>query len=275
MQNLSTLASQVRQLCQQVGSWIAQQAHHFQQQQIEYKGRNDLVSYVDKHAEEKLLHGLHALLPEANILSEETHATCQLSSKGSYWIVDPLDGTTNFVHGIPVYAISVALMHEGTLVVGVVYEINRQECFYAWQGGGAYLNDNPLVNQRTASLAESLVATGFPYQDRGLSAHYLTILNKLITHTRGVRRLGAAAVDLAYVAAGRFDAFYEYNLQPWDVAAGALLVLESGGSVTDFFGNSNFLTGGSILACRHTQLHKQMLDIIQPVWLQATTYTIS
>jgi myo-inositol-1(or 4)-monophosphatase len=268
MINYAALVHQVASLCRETGEWIADQAMLFNREQVEYKGRNDLVSYVDKEAERRLLHGLSRLLPQARFLSEESNAQTQVA-QGAYWIVDPLDGTTNFVHAVPVYAISVALMVDGELKLGVVYEINRKECFCAYEGGGAYLNDTPLRCHTHTPLSASLIATGFPYYDFGLTAYYLRILERFMKDTHGVRRLGAAAVDLAYVAAGRFEGFFEYNLQAWDVAAGSLIVKEAGGCLCEFTGGNNYFFGRSIIAAAHPSLLNEMIEQIQPVWEEA------
>lgn len=212
-----------------------------QSQDIETKALNSLVSYVDKTAEEQLVRKLSALLPNSTFLTEEETVE---QSKGEYqWIIDPLDGTTNFLHQVPMFAVSVALHHHDEAVIGVVYEVNRQECFSAWKGGGAYLNGNPIKVSTTKMLEESLIATGFPYYDFKWIDPYLEVFRQLIQNTRGLRRCGAAAVDLAYVACGRFDGFYEYSLSAWDMAAGVLLIKEAGGQVSDFWGGDDYLFG--------------------------------
>lgn len=164
------------------------------------------------------------------------------------WIIDPLDGTTNFIHSLPVYSISVALTDRDERLIGVVYEINQKECFYAWKGGQACLNGSVIHASKTETLNDSLLATGFPYTDYGRMDHYLQLLGYLLQNSRGLRRFGSAAVDLAYVACGRFDGFYEYGLNPWDVAAGSLIVERAGGRVTDFSGKGNFIYGKEIIA---------------------------
>jgi myo-inositol-1(or 4)-monophosphatase len=217
---------------------------------VEEKSQNSLVTRVDKQAEQRLVDALKILLPEAGILGEEG-----IDNKltGHYnWIIDPLDGTTNFIHGIPCYCISVALMHKDELCIGVVYELNLHECFYAWKNGGAYLNGNPIWVSKNENVSDALVATGFPYYDFIKTDQYLSLLKDMMESTRGIRRLGSAAVDLAYVACGRFDCFYEYSLQAWDVAAGALIVQEAGGTVCDFSGSTNFVFGKEIVASSAT-----------------------
>lgn len=244
--NLDRLGSNASNCILEVGEFIRKQLGNVGRQAIETKSLNSLVSYVDKTAEEKLVAGLASILPEATFLTEEN--TIERRDSQLQWIIDPLDGTTNFLHQIPVFSISVALQEKGKTVLGIVYEINREELFLALKGKGTTLNGLPIKISQTPSLDESLIATGFPYFDFKEMENYLDVLKFFMANTRGVRRLGSAAVDLAYVAAGRFDAFFEYSLNPWDVAAGAFLVLESGGQVTDFKGGSNYLFGRQIIA---------------------------
>ncbi|HEY1025528.1 MAG TPA: inositol monophosphatase family protein [Sphingobacteriaceae bacterium] len=240
------LTQQVIELARRVGSFIDTEASGFTPDKIEYKGLNDLVSYVDKGAEQKLVDGLAALLPEAGFITEE--ATVSTPGEVFNWIIDPLDGTTNFIHGIPTYAISVALMRNNELVCGVVYEINRDEMFYAWKGGGAFLNGRPISVSGAQHISETLIATGFPYYEFSQQQTYLQVLGELMQQCHGLRRIGSAAVDLAYVAAGRFDGFFEYNLNAWDVAGGALIVQEAGGMVIDFSGGSDFVSKRQLIA---------------------------
>ncbi len=265
--SLELLALEVNKVVRQVALFIAQQAQAFDTRRIEYKGKNDLVSYVDKEAERRLINALKTLLPEAGFIAEESVSEQQLSEKEYHWIIDPLDGTTNFVHQLPVYAISIALTQGSEVVLGVVYEVNRKECFYAWKGGGAYCNGLPIHCSKADTLAQSLLATGFPYYDFARMPHYLGILEDLMQQSHGLRRLGSAAVDLAYVACGRFEAFFEYNLQAWDVAAGALLVQEAGGLVSDFAAGHNYLFGKEILAAAPA-LQAPMLEVIRKHWAQ-------
>lgn len=245
--NLAELCKQCCLIATSVGRFIRQELGRVEGQQIETKSLNSLVSYVDKQAEEQLVEALRALLPASGFLTEEETVATD-TSQNLRWIIDPLDGTTNFLHQVPVFSISIALQQAGEIVLGVVYEINRQECFYAWKGGGAFLNGHPIRVSGQAQLADSLLATGFPYYDYGHLAAYMQILTYFVQHTRGIRRLGSAAVDLAYTACGRFDGFYEYGLHAWDLAAGVLLVQEAGGKVSDFKGGNNFLFGEELIA---------------------------
>ncbi len=260
MINYQNITKEVTLLTQQVSQYIADQALTFSSEKIEHKGLNDLVSYVDKTAEMQLVKGLQVILPEAAFITEEN--TIAKQDNDLQWIVDPLDGTTNFMHGLPCYSISIALMHKNELVVGVVHEVNRNECFYAWKDGGAFLNGNPISVSAKLNLHDSLIATGFPYTVFEEIDDYLTLLKELMKCTHGLRRLGSAAVDLAYVAAGRFDAYFEYNLNAWDVAAGCLLVKEAGGLVTDFKGGEDYVFGRRVVASNKST-HIALLSVIQ------------
>lgn len=244
------IALAVEQVCKNAGAYIAEQAKAFELSSVEYKGKNDLVSYVDKNTEKLLVEGLQKILPEAGFLTEEN--TINTNSKEYTWIIDPLDGTTNFIHGLPIYAISIGLEYQNEIVVGVVYEINKDEMFSASKNGGAFLNGNPIHCTKTTRLSDTLLATGFPYYNFELLPQYMNLFSKLMQDTHGLRRLGSAAVDLAYVAAGRFDGYFEYNLNAWDVAGGALLVQEAGGVCIDFNGGNDYIHGRSIIVGNKT-----------------------
>jgi myo-inositol-1(or 4)-monophosphatase len=262
--NLEDICRQVIDLTQHVGEFILQEAAAFDLSRIEYKGKNNLVSYVDQEAERQLVKGLQKILPEAGFITEE--GTTSIRSETTNWIIDPLDGTTNFIHGVPVFAISVALMHEGQVVAGVVLELNRNECFYAWKDGGAYRNGHPIRVSPLHELEDSLLVTGFPYVHADKMDQYVNIFKEFLHLSHGVRRLGSAATDLAYVACGRFEAFYEYNLNAWDVAAGVLLVHEAGGTVTDFTGGEEYLFGGKLIAANSATIREQVQTVIGKHW---------
>jgi len=264
MENYESLCKKVIDISKEVGEFIRNEGKNFDTKNIEYKGKNDLVSYVDRTAEEKLMKAFREILPEAAFIAEETASEKKLSEKKFHWVIDPLDGTTNFLHGLPVFSISIALMENEKVVLGVVYEINREECFYAWKGGGAFCDEVPMQVSQHDSLSESLLATGFPYRDFGKTPNYLEILKDFMQNTHGLRRMGSAAVDLAYVAAGRFEGFFEFNLSPWDVAAGSFLVQEAGGKVTTFSGAEDFIFGKEIIASG--KIHSYMQAIIQKYW---------
>lgn len=234
------------EIARNVGRFMAEERKTFNDSKIENKGLHDLVSYVDKESEKQIIEYLSKLLPESGFIAEE--GTNNKHGARFNWVIDPLDGTTNFIQGVPVYAVSIGLLDGNELVLGVVYEVGRDECFYAWKDGGAYLNGEPIHVSKRGDIQDSLVATGFPYNDFSKMESYMSFLAWTMKNARGVRRLGSAATDLAYVACGRFDAFWEYDLKPWDVAAGALLVKEAGGTVTDYKGGNGYLFGREIVA---------------------------
>jgi myo-inositol-1(or 4)-monophosphatase len=228
------------------GKFMAEERKSFDDTKIENKGLHDLVSYVDKESEERIIAALQTLLPESGFIAEE--GTNDKRGERFNWVIDPLDGTTNFIQGVPIYAVSIGLLEGDELVLGVVYEVGRDECFYAWKDGGAYLNGEKIHVSNRGDIHDALLATGFPYNDFSKMESYMQLLEWTMKNARGVRRLGSAATDLAYVACGRFDAFWEYDLKPWDVAAGAIIVKEAGGVVTDFKGGTDYLFGKEILA---------------------------
>ena len=261
--NLEKITGQVVEAALDAGAFIRRERLNFSKKDVELKGRKtDLVSYVDKEAEKMLVDTLRPLVADAGFLTEEE--TVSQDSKEYTWIIDPLDGTTNFVHGLPNFCVSVALQHKDELVVGVVYEIANDECFYGWKDGGAYLNEEPIQVANEQHIDECVFATGFPIYNFDMLDNYLAILNELMKNTRGLRRMGSAAADLAYVACGRYGGFFEYNLNPWDVAAGILLVKEAGGVVTDFKGGENYLFGREIVA--GGAVHPQLLEIVNRFW---------
>lgn len=233
-------------IVKEVGQFVKSERGKVTKGQVEEKGLNSLVSYVDKTAEEKLVFQLSKLIPGSTFLTEEE--TVEQKMGKFRWIIDPLDGTTNFLHQLPCYAVSVALEIEGIIQSGIVYEPNNDECFYGWKDGGAFMNNSIIKVSSTTKLKNALLATGFPYHDYSLEEPYFKAFNNFMKNSRGIRRWGAAAVDLAYVACGRFDAFYEYGLNAWDVAAGTLIVEEAGGCVSDFSGGTNFLFGKEIIS---------------------------
>lgn len=251
-----SLLPEVIRLATEVAAFQRQELAVFSRSAIEHKGLHDLVSYVDRESEEQLVRGLQQLLPEAGFITEE--GTVAQEKKSLVWIIDPLDGTTNFTHGLPFFAISIALLSGDDLVLGLVLESNREECFTAVRGGGAFLNGQPIHVSSIQSLNESLLATGFPYYAFDKMPQYLEVLGYFMKHSQGMRRIGSAALDLAYVACGRFEGYFEYNLNSYDVAAGALLVQEAGGMVSDFQGGNNFVFGREILAA-NPKVHAEML----------------
>lgn len=242
-QNLCMKTCEIARLA---GKFITGERKNFSKSMIEYKGLHDLVSYVDREAEQRIIHSLSDLLQGSGFIAEE--GTNNQRGEIYNWVIDPLDGTTNFIQGIPVYSVSIALMEHDELVLGVVYEIGQEECFYAWKEGGAWLNGNRIQVSNCDKIQHAMLATGFPYNNYDKLDDYLAFLKWAMRYSRGVRRIGSAAVDLAYVACGRFDAFWEYDFKPWDVAAGVVLVQEAGGRLSAFDGSNDFITGGTILA---------------------------
>lgn len=258
--NYELLCTQVIAISRMTGNFIRKESMNFNANAIEFKGLNDLVSYVDKTAEQQLVDNLSRLIPDAGFTTEED--TPNTVGKTFNWIIDPLDGTTNFIHGVPTYSISIALYEEDKPVLGVVYEINRAEMFYSYKDAPAYLNNVEISVSKRNTLADSLLATGFPYYQFDKQAQYMQLLAELMQKTHGLRRIGSAAVDLAYVACGRFDGFFEYNLNSYDVAAGAYLVQQAGGHIMNFSGGNEFINQREILAT-NALVDAEMLEALQ------------
>jgi myo-inositol-1(or 4)-monophosphatase len=211
-------------------------------------GPKDFVSEVDRAAEAAIVDTLHAAYPDHAILAEEGTARDRNPDAENVWIIDPLDGTTNFLHGFPQYCVSIALAHKGIVTQGVIYDPVRNDLFTATRGRGAFMNDRRIRVSRRAHLRECLIGTGFPFRDGNYLDTYLQMLKVMTQQAAGLRRPGAAALDLAYVAAGYYDGFFEIGLNAWDVAAGSLLVLESGGLIGDLAGEGDYLHGGQVIA---------------------------
>lgn len=228
------------------GDNLARSLKRLDKIKVEQKGRNDFVSEADRAAERAVIDVIHKHYPDHAILAEESGA----SGDSDYvWVIDPLDGTTNFLHGFPVFAVSVALMHKGRIEHAAVYDPTRQELFTASRGGGAQLDGRRIRVSRQLSLDRALVGTGFPYRDSNIGFDaYMAMFRKALANTAGVRRPGAAALDLCYVAAGRLDAFWETGLKSWDIAAGALLIREAGGIISGLDGSEDYLDNGHVLA---------------------------
>ena len=215
--------------------------------EVKAKNKNDFVTQVDKAAEQAIIGVIHAAYPDHSILAEESGDTP--GARAEYrWVIDPLDGTTNYIHGFPQYCVSVALEHRGVPTHGVVYDPGKNELFTASRGRGAFLDDRRMRVSKCTRLQDALVGTGFPYKEVSRLDLYMRQLRTMMTSSAGVRRAGAAALDLAYVAAGRLDAFWEMGLSRWDMAAGALLIQEAGGMVADLQGGADFLDRGEIAA---------------------------
>ncbi len=242
------------------GTVISRATDHVPDLTIESKQRNDFVSEVDRQAEHAILDILKRAYPDHHFLGEESGDTGSDSSEYR-WIIDPLDGTTNFLHGLPHYAVSIALEYQGRLELGVIYNPVNQELFTAERGGGAFLNNRRIRVAGSRSLEGALLGTGFPFRADQDVERYLKTFRALHGPLSGIRRAGSAALDLAYVASGRLDGFWEFGLLPWDMAAGILLVREAGGIVIDFSGKEEFMTSGNVIAANPKITHAMLKAI--------------
>jgi myo-inositol-1(or 4)-monophosphatase len=245
-------------LAEAAGEHIRQSAS--QLRQVEYKGRVDLVTDVDRRAEEIILDGIRRSYPDHAILAEESGE--HQAQSDFCWIVDPIDGTTNFVHGYPFFGVSIAVQYRQETVAAVVLNPVLGELFSALKGGGAHLNGKPMAVSGTGELSKALLATGFPYSLGERWQHSMALFEVFYCNSHGVRRDGSAALDLCYVAAGRFDGFWEYELNPWDIAAGLLIVQEAGGKTSDFSDKPSGLYDRQVLAS-NGRIHDQMLQVIR------------
>lgn len=244
------------------GQQILQHLENIDRLNIEHKGKNDYVSEVDKEAEQIIIQTIRKYYPDHNILAEESGQAQNDGQKSDVeWIIDPLDGTTNFLHQFPQFSVSIAIKEKGRLMHGVIFDPLRDEMFTASRGSGAKLNNFRIRVSEQKTLDNALLATGFPYHDFSYLDSYMNSLKSFMQSTAGIRRAGSAALDLAYVACGRVDGFWEFNLKPWDIAAGALIAQEAGALVTDFVGAENYLKSGNILVA-NPKLYKEMAQTI-------------
>lgn len=244
----------------QAGNIIARSFPHVDSLSVDTKSRNDFVSDVDRLAEQEIINTIHKAYPDHAILAEESGS----SGDSEYvWIIDPLDGTTNFLHGFPQFAVSIALSFRGKLDQAVVYDPISQDLYTASRGAGAQLNGRRIRVASRKTLDGALLGTGFPFKDDSILDTYLATFKALFGDTAGIRRPGSAALDLAYVAAGRLDGFWEFGLNPWDMAAGALLIQEAGGKVGDFAGGDDFLESGNVIA-GNLKVYDAILKRIRP-----------
>jgi myo-inositol-1(or 4)-monophosphatase len=255
---LDYIGTELKKTAAQAAGLIREERSRWKYEDLKFKKDSSLVTSIDVATEERLVSALGKLLPEADFMAEEAHK--ERPSSSLMWIIDPIDGTTNFVHGFPPYCISVALWEEGKVVLGAVYEISQDECFFASAAKeGAYLNDRPIRVSAAGTLKESLLATGFMPGGFPEMDEYMYHFRTFMLNTQGLRRMGSAAMDLAWVACGRCDGFFEYGLNAWDIAAGAFIVQKAGGSVTDFSGGDDYLFGRQILAS-NTAIHEEFLN---------------
>ncbi len=242
------------------GSVIMRHLDRLDRLTVEAKGRNDFVSEVDRKAESEIIHILRAAYPNHGILAEESG---HQPGDDYLWIIDPLDGTTNFLHGYPQFGVSIALQHMGRLEQAVVFDPHKNELFTATRGDGAQLNDRRMRVSPVQDLGLALLGTGFPFKQQIFLEAWIETLRVLLPKVSGVRRAGSASLDLAHVACGRFEGFWEFGLSAWDMAAGCLLIQEAGGNVTDMGGGQDFLKSGNIIA-GNFKIHEQMVALLQP-----------
>lgn len=252
-------------MVREAASYIRKRHEKREELNIKAKGQHNFVTEVDREAERILVSGLSGILPEAGFIAEE--GTSSKKGERFQWIIDPLDGTTNFIHGVFPFAISVGLIEEQEVVAGVVYELGLDEYFYAWKNGGAWLNGNRIRVSSVNRVSQALVATGFPYTDFRFLSEFLESIHYFMQNSHGLRRLGSAATDMAYVACGRYDGFYEYGLHPWDIAAGILLVREAGGEISDFHGDGDPLFREDII-CSNGLIHNEFQEITRKIMLK-------
>jgi len=245
--NLKEITAQIGKIAKEAGAFIKEQQFKITPSDVKIKEKASLVTYVDKESESMIVDEVKKLLPNAGFITEEGTAT-QQHGETYQWVIDPLDGTTNFIHDVCPHSVSIALTKNNIPQAGVVYEIGQNELFSAWKGGGAWMNGKQIHVSKASEHVDALIATGFPYYNFDVIDNYIKALNFFMVKTQGVRRMGSAAVDLSYVACGRFDGFFEHALHSWDIAAGIILVQEAGGKICDFKGQGNYLFGGQIIA---------------------------
>ncbi|HUX95843.1 MAG TPA: inositol monophosphatase family protein [Bacteroidales bacterium] len=259
MIDLKEICKDVERASAETADSILKEASVFDSGRTEKKGLNDFVSYVDKGSEKMLVDRLSLILPEAGFRTEE--GTSSKHGEKYCWVIDPLDGTTNFLHGLKLYAISIGLLEDNEPVAGVIHVVGGSEVYSAWKDGGAWLNGKSIHVSDAKKLADSLIATGLPYSDFGRLEDYMKLLSWLCMNTQGIRRMGSASIDIAYVACGRFEVFYEYGLHPWDIAAGVIILREAGGKISDFSGGEKNLTGEEIVAA-NSNVYPEIMEIV-------------
>jgi len=260
--NKKDICQKTIEIVKLAGKYISEQHLHRDNLKIEEKGKHNFVTEVDKTAEKMLVDELSLLIPDAGFIAEE--GTNSTVGKKYNWIIDPLDGTTNFIHGVFPFAISVALVEDNQAIIGVILELGLNECFHAWKGGGAWVDDKSIHVSKNETLHDSLIATGFPYTNFSGLDNFMASLNWFMLNSQGLRRLGSAATDIAYVACGRYDGFYEYGLSPWDVAAGVIILEEAGGKSCDFSGGDNCIFGEEII-CSNSLNHNEFETVIKSI----------
>ncbi len=259
MLDLEQITAEVRQLAIETGAFLREERINFHRERVLEKNAHDYVSYVDKESERHIVKRLKELLPTAGFIAEEGSGS--LTDEEYCWLVDPLDGTTNYIHNNAPYCVSIALRNKEELLVGVVYEVCRNECFWAWKGSKAYLNGTEIHVSAVDSLNESFIELGFPYNADSYREFVTGLIKQLYGNVCGLRLQGSAAAELCYIAAGRFEARLEGLLGPWDIAAGALILMQAGGKITDYKGGNEFYSGKQVLAT-NGKIHDFLLKII-------------
>lgn len=259
MLDLEQITAEVRQLAIETGAFLREERINFHRERVLEKNSHDYVSYVDKESERRIVKRLKELLPTAGFIAEEGSGS--LTDEEYCWLVDPLDGTTNYIHNNAPYCVSIALRNKEELLVGVVYEVCRNECFWAWKGSKAYLNGTEIHVSAVDSLNESFIELGFPYDADSYREFVTGLIKQLYGNVCGLRLQGSAAAELCYIAAGRFEARLEGLLGPWDIAAGALILMQAGGKITDYKGGNEFYSGKQVLAT-NGKIHDFLLKII-------------
>lgn len=261
MKDLDSLCVEVRQIACDAGAFLRDERKRFDRSRVEEKSAHNYVSYVDKESERRIIDRLAALLPEAGVIAEEGSGA--QTDERYCWVIDPLDGTTNYIHDLAPYCVSIALRDREEVVLGVVYEVCRNECFYAVQGGAAYRDGEEIRVSDVSELGQACIALGFPYNSDAYRPIASGLVDRLYGFAGGTRLMGSAAAELCYVAAGRFDARIEAYLGPWDVAAGAFILQQAGGKVTDFRGGNDWRSGREV-AATNGRLHAFVLNELIP-----------
>lgn len=257
--NLEQLTAKVCVIAKEAGEYLAKERIVFQKDQVETKSASNFVSYVDKEAERLIVERLSELIKDVSFITEED--TVEYIEKDYCWIIDPLDGTTNFIYDNAPYCVSIALSYKQELQIGVVYEVCRDECFYAWKGGKAYLNGEVITTSKTNDFSQSFILLDFPYNAKDYKPVILSLIDQLYGNINGIRMNGSAAMSLCYVAAGRFDMYVEAFINVWDFAAGALILQEAGGLVTNFSGGNDFMKGHEIVSSNGL-IHSDMIKLL-------------
>lgn len=265
MIDLQHILVEVKALAQEAGAFLAEQRRDFDLNKVESKHSHDYVSYVDKGCEQLIVSRLKEILPEAGFITEEKTVEQERGEEELFWVVDPLDGTTNFIHDLAPYCVCIALRNRTELLLGVVYEVSRQELYSAAKGMGAYLNDKPIHVSAISDLDQALVMVGYPYDADAWRSFCLNMTGQLYGHCASIRSMGSAEAELCYVAAGKIDVYFESFIQPWDVAAGAVILMEAGGRISDYDGGDEHWESGRQVLATNGLLHEKVKCMMNDV----------